>query len=368
MQTDAAGHVTTLYFAGARTEIVEPAGTARVSYFDPFGRTLATLDGLGSADINGGNGTLTRFVLDGQERVAAVTYPAGDGVATTYDAWSNPLTVTRTPVAGSGLSPVTTSFTYTAPVAGQPNFERVAGVTDGRGLVTGFAYDDRGNRIASVADAGGAGHFNARSTALYDGQGRLLRATSPLGVATALTYDALGNLIKTVADDGADCSSSPTTHLCQSTQFAYDAMGNVTAVTDPGGHVTVRSSDGDRRLTSVTLPATGAGALVTTTAYDADGHVTSTAQSAGGQLLRTGSASYTPTGQLATATDANGNVTRYAYDANNRLASVSDAAGRVTVYGYDALSRPSTLSNPAQLQHSCEYGHETEHMRNRLRA
>ena len=135
-QWDAVGNATNLYFAGARTEIDDPVGTARVSYFDPFGRTLATIDGLGSSDINSGNGNLTTYVYDGQERVSAVTYPAGNGTAFTYDTYSNPLSVTQNPASGSGLSAITSSFTYTSPVVAQPNFEEVATATDYSGLVT----------------------------------------------------------------------------------------------------------------------------------------------------------------------------------------------------------------------------------------
>lgn len=43
-QADANGNVTTLMFAGARTEIDDPGGTARVSYFTPGGKTLAAIE------------------------------------------------------------------------------------------------------------------------------------------------------------------------------------------------------------------------------------------------------------------------------------------------------------------------------------
>src|SRR5260370_27664065 len=55
--SDAVGNTTTLFFAGARSETDDPAGTARVSYFSQPGRTLATIQGLGSPGIHHSAGT-----------------------------------------------------------------------------------------------------------------------------------------------------------------------------------------------------------------------------------------------------------------------------------------------------------------------
>jgi RHS repeat-associated protein len=346
-QWDAAGNATNLYFAGARTEVDDPMGTARVSYFDPFGRTLAAIDGLGSSDINSGNGNLTSYVNDGQERVSSITYPAGNGTAYTYDAYSNPLTVTQNPVTGSGLSAITTTFTYTAPVFGPPNFEEVATATDYLGLITVYSYDARGNRISTVTDAGGSGHFNAQSTATYDSQGRVLSTVDPLGMTSAFTYNWQGNLVKSVADYGADCLTTPVQHLCQTIYRIYDAFGNAISTMDPKGNLTASSYDLDRRVTSVTLPDAGSGALVTANSYDPDGRLTGTQQLANGTVLRSTANSYTLTGKLSSSTDANGNVTTYAYDGDDRLSSVTDPMYRVTVNGYDSLSRLHTVNNSA---------------------
>jgi RHS repeat-associated protein len=342
VQWDAAGNATQLYFAGARTEIDDPAGTARVSYFDPFGRTLATIDGLGSSDINSGNGNLTTYAYDGQERVSSVIYPAGNGTGFAYDTYSNPLTVTQNPASGSGLSAITASFTYTTPIAAQPNFEEVATATDYLSLVTSYAYDGHGNQISAVEDSGGPGHFNVQSSASYDSQGRVLFVTNPVGTVTAFTYDSFGDLTETVADYGTDCL----VHLCQTAQLAYDAVGDAIRSTDPNGNVTSVAYDADRRVTSVTLPATSSGALVTATSYDPDGRVIGTTQSVNGAVLRTTAHAYSLTGKLVRATDYDGHTMTYAYDADDRLSSVIDPLYRVTVYGYDSLSRLHTVSSP----------------------
>ncbi|MDA8248906.1 MAG: DUF6531 domain-containing protein [Rhodospirillales bacterium] len=355
-QWDANGNLTTLRIAGSRTEIDDPVGTARVSYFTPRGKTLATIDGLGSATINGGAGNLTTWTYDGLDRVVTQTLPAGNGLSYTYDAYSNPLTVTQTPVSGSGLSPLTTTFTYVSPVAGMPNFEEVQNATDPLGLVTTYSYDTRGNRLSMVADAG-TGHFNATTAFTYDQQGRVLSTTNPIGTVTANAYDAAGDLISTIAGYGLECGSGPTWHICQTIRFAYDAVGNVVATIDPRGNVTTSTYDADRRVTSTTLPSAPT-ALTTTTTYDPDGRVLRIQQSAAGTVLRTTSTTYTLAGKIATSTDANGNTTTYTYDADERLVSRTDPMGRTTTYTYDALSRPyQTLNLAVQSQPLVQYAY-----------
>jgi RHS repeat-associated protein len=352
-QADANGNVTNLFFAGTRTEIDDPVGTARVSYFTPRGKTVATIDGLGSSTINGGAGNLTVSTYDGLDRLLTMTFPAGNGLAYTYDILSNPLTITQIPIPGSGLTQLVTSFTYIAPVLTLPNFEEVQTVTDPRGLVVTSNYDAGGNRISTVADSAG-GHFNATTQFTYDALGRVLTATDPAGVVTANTYDSVGNLISTTADYGAGCGSG---HLCQQTSLAYDAIGNAITLTDPKGNVTTSTYDANRRVTSTTLPAAPS-VLVTTTAYDPDGRVVQVQQSSSGQVLRITSTTYTLTGKPATATDANGNVTTYTYDGDDRLSTVTDAVGRTTTYVYDALSRPAQALNLAvQAQPLVQYSY-----------
>jgi len=335
-QADANGSVTTIHIAGSRAETIDPIGTSRVSYFSPRGRTLATIDGLGSADINGGAGNLTSYAYDGLDRVMEVTYPAGRSQSYTYDANSNPLSITSAPPSGSPL--LTQNFTYVSPVSALPNFEQVSTATDPKGIVTSYGYDFFGNRISVIADSGSSPHINAKTTFTFDSVGRMLSSTDPLGAVTRMTYDGLGNLISSVKDSG---------RLNVTTGLSYDAVGNVLNLTDPNGNVTTSAWDADRRLSNTVSPAGSGGPLATTYSYDPNANLLQTQQSSNGNVLRTTSATYTLTGKVATSTDARGNVTRYAYDADDRLSQTTDPIGNVSVLGYDSLGRQASLSHAA---------------------
>jgi YD repeat-containing protein len=94
------------------------------------------------------------------------------------------------------------------------------------------------------------------------------------------------------------------------TTSAYDAAGNVTAVTDPDGRLMQYSFDAlNRRIGEVWKSAAGATLNVVTYAYDANGNRTQ-------------------------AADYNGTLT-YTYDALDRVASYTNVFGVVLTYTYD---------------------------------
>ena len=339
-QIDANGNVTTAYIAGTRAELVDPAGTSTVNYFTPRGRISASIEGLGSPTINARAGNLTTSTFDGLDRVLTTTAPEGNSVAYTYDANSNPLTITASPKPAFVTPSLTTTYTYVTPVAALPTFETVQSVTDPLGLVTTSAYDGFGNPIAVVADAG---RIAATSRFDYDAQGRLTAAVGPTGTAMRNAYDARGNLVSVLLGSGTDCMGGK---LCLLTKFGYDAVGNVVSTTDANGNISTGAFDALRRPLSVVLPSAAPGALTTATTYDPDGRVLQTVQSTGGRVIRSTSATYTLTGKPATTTDPNGNVITTAYDAADRVSQVVDGMRRITRFSYDPLSRITQTFNP----------------------
>ena len=332
-QSDALGNTTALFFAGARSETDDPAGTAHVSYFSQRGRTLATIEGLGTPGINNGAGNKTSYIYDGRDRLTLATAPEGGTSGYTYSAdFNNNVTqVTRTPKPGSPLAPLVTTYSY------DPLYNKPTQIVDPLGLVTTMSYDGAtGNLTTSIVDVGGPPHFNAQRSFAYNSVGQVLTATDPLGIVTQFGYDSFGNQTSIIRDIGAG-------RLNQLTTIGYSAVGDPISITDPRANIATSTYDAARRLTATTAP----NGLMTAYSYDPDGHVIQSQQSAGGTVLRSTSATYTLTGKPATATDANNNTTSFTYDLLDRISSVKDAMGRTTSYGYDALSRQSSISNLA---------------------
>jgi RHS repeat-associated protein len=339
-QSDAVGNTTSLFFAGARSETDDPAGTAHVSYFSQRGKRLAIIEGLGSSGINSGAGNKTSLAYDGRDRLTLVTAPEGGTAGYTYspDLENNVITIKKTAKPGSSLTPLTTTYTY------DPIYNKPTGITDPLGLVTKFIYNQTtGNLTSVVSDAGGTGHFNATYSFSYNIVGQVLTAFDPLQTRTQYSYDAFGNQTSVIRD----CCGAG--HLNQKTTLAYNAFGDAISAIDPNNNKTTNTFDANRRRLTTTSPVAAAapGGVVTTFTYDPVGQLLQTSQSAAGTVLRQTSTTYTPTGKISTTTDANNNITRYAYDANDRLASTTDPLGRKLTYAYDAMSRKTSISNLA---------------------
>jgi RHS repeat-associated protein len=332
-QSDALGNLTTLFFAGARSETDDPAGTAHVSYFSQRGKIVASIEGLGSASLSNGAGNKTIYQYDGLDRLKAVFFPELGSLLYFYTT-TNPLAnnvASVTQFAKPGFSGGTfTSYTYDGV------YNKVTSTTDSLALVTSNTYDGLGNLASTVLDSGSSPHFNARSAFTYNNIGQTLTATDPIGTITQFGYDGSGNLVSATRDPG-------TGHLNQTTSFGYNAFGDLISITDPRGNITTNTYDAARRLTATTAP----NGLVTAYSYDPNGQLVQTRQSMNGTLLRSTSTIYSLTGKPTTAMDANGNPTTLAYDAADRVSRVTDPISRVTNYGYDPLGRQISISNPA---------------------
>jgi RHS repeat-associated protein len=216
----------------------------------------------------------------------------------------------------------------------------VTSVTDGKAQATSYAYDGA-NHVLTVTAPGGAVTSYA-----YDGIGNMTRKTDPNAHVTNYTYDDAGRLA-TVADP-----------LTRTWSYTYDANGNLTRADLPGGGSVTRAYDVLNRLTSIDYSDTTPDVQF---AYDANGNRTSMTDGLG-------SASYTynnfdrllsiarGTDTFSYAYDAAGNVTQrtypgnlvstYAYDDDSQMASVSSGA-QTTSFAYDAAGRLTLKTLPA---------------------
>ncbi|MFF9027811.1 RHS repeat-associated core domain-containing protein [Streptomyces iakyrus] len=287
---------------------------------------------------------------------------------------------------------------------------------DHTGRTAVFDLDPAGN-LAKVTDTDGKATAYA-----YDSSRRLTKVTTPEGTITLFTYDAHNRVrsmqratevtstghigptwrydytAATPADAGTTTVTDPEG---DETQYAHNADGEVTKVTDPlnhsrharytnhllqtaidamgtgadgtGGNTTTYGWDGRNNALSQKLPL-GATASVTayqtvagtdlpndfTTAdgrkdtfkYDTNGNTMSvtTSGTAGGTREYTYNKD-TPTcggfeGQRCTAKDANSKVTSFEYDTKGNLKKVTPPAPLgTTQYTYDALGRVETVTD-----------------------
>jgi len=367
-QTNANGAAWSYFFAGYRSEEIDPHGTRHVLYYNPRGKAQFDIQDQAGLDL------VTRMTYDGLDRLLLTTLPEGydaepsglctaaippfvpatgrDCVRLAYETGVNPWannvkSVTR--VGKDQTTTTVTSYVYDPTVNKPITVTGPPTPTVPAGQVTTVTYDAANGNVASIVPDSGGGGIAPRTRYTYTALGQVASITDPLGTVTTFAYDEAGNRLSMVEDAGPG-------RLNRTTLYGYNSRGDVVSRTDPNGNVTRSQHDAGRRLVTTTSPGTSAapGGIVTTNSYDADNRLLQVQQStAGGTVLRTTSATWTPTGKLATATDANGNVTRYVYDLLDRQVTLTDAMGRVTKFTYDAVSRPVQTVNPETRNPPC---------------
>lgn len=356
-QTDANGKLYTYYFAGSRSEEVDPLGGSKVSYFDSFGKVLKSVNPLGKVVTN---------TYDGQERLTKSVLPEGNYVTYTYDDASciaankrcthNVKMETHVAKPGSSQANLVTSYTY------ESAFNQLETITDPKNLVTSYTYTPQGLpfTITRPVDADGIAPVTTFDYTAYTpaGFGTFYLPTSVTekisatrNVVNTTTYDPLNHYVPktTTADAGAG-------QLNLTSAYTYDPVGNLTHVDGPRTDVTDTVDtlyDNERRPTQLT----NALGKLTKQAYDDDGRLLRTSAQIGTQWLASCNG-YTPSGKLlknwgpGTVADADTcptaaaplSVTDYQYDDLDRRYRIienlpsSEGGNRVTenVYNPDS--------------------------------
>ncbi|UYB53449.1 DUF6531 domain-containing protein [Xanthomonas sp. AM6] len=271
--------------------------------YDGAGRVLSVKDA---------NGLITDFTYHARGWLTASKVRGADDTSesddriTLIDYWPTGLVKQVTQPDGAF-----TAFTYDAA-------HRLTDITDNAGNTLHYTLDNAGNRIKEdTKDASGAlkrtlsrvynqlGQLATQATAGgdptdfgYDANGNTETVTDALGHVTQNDYDPLNRLARTLQDVGG---------INAETKFSYDALDNLTKVTDPKGLDTTYTYNGLGDLTKLTSPDTG----VTTYTYDSAGN-------------------------RATQIDARNVKTTYSYDALNRLTKVAYPTTSLNVtYTYD---------------------------------
>ncbi len=205
----------------------------------------------------------------------------------------------------------------------------VDSVTLEEGVDEFYDYDDNGN-IVSVKDDAVSPRTQTGLT--YNGDGTIATLTDGEGNTTNYAYDADGNL-RTVTPPSV---SSPGT--LGAVEYSYDALSRVRTVTDGRGETLTYTYDGLDRVTKVESSSARSWTSYT---YDGAGNLT---------LRETSSREATryryDTLNRMTEEDLPGSgYTQYGYDKNGNITSLVDQSGTVT-YTYDDIDRVRTIVSP----------------------
>ena len=245
--------------AGRVTSLTTPNGNTWTIGYDALERPARRTDPLGNSTTFSYTGArLTGATLplgtlavtnDADGRVTQRKFSDGTTISTAYDTngmliSSDGVTIVRdvamrpTNINGIGIT--------------LDGDSRLASLTYASGKAVTYAYDKSG-RLASVSDWVGG-----KTTLAYDGAGRLTSLAYPNGIATAYTYDADGRVLTIAAgsltsialtrDAAGKITSAnrnvPRTPALQggAQQFAYDTAAQLTSATsDSMGRVTAQN-------------------------------------------------------------------------------------------------------------------------------
>ena len=195
-------------------------------------------------------------------------------------------------------------------------------------------------------------------------------------LSTDYTYDAQGNVTGVTAKDTLLNTSKAFKYTYTSngllsqqidskgyiTKYTYDTQGNLAKVSNPLGQSTAYTYDTAGKV----LTATEANAVKMQYNYDVRGRVSSinktnisTATSPALRAVYT--YTYTPTGQLLKAALPTGQTVSYTYDAAQRLIKVSDTLGNSIQYTLDLLGNlidTKTADKNNVLSHAVSYTYD----------
>nr|WP_130650697.1 DUF6531 domain-containing protein [Egicoccus halophilus] len=310
------------YTASGNVErVTDPVGGEVFIEHNSVGNVLWVTDG--RATSRSQTTYRTVYSYDQDHRLIRIAPPGGRRRVTidAYDALHRPIRITD----GSGTS------VYTYDLLG-----RTTSVTypDGQQIV--FGYDANGNRT-SRSDASGT---------VYDADGNITRETFPDSRGTIdYVYDAVGNL-------------TSMTDAAGTVGYAYNAVNLPTTITEPGGHVIryVYKSNSDE-IDEVSFP-TGTTRVTQKMEYFGDGEIEEIIAERGTSTLAEVAYTYTPTPKGA---DTTGSLRR-----TRVLDNGNGTGNETTTYGYDDAGRleRATTGQSGQSSHFYEYdraGNRTRH-------
>lgn len=327
-QRDYQSNLWQYYFAGSRSQEVNPNGKGSVIYIGQYAKVVKSINQVGK---------ISTSKYDGRARLIKATAPEGNSVELVYDGKDR---VTQTTVKAkplSGLGDIVSSVTYDTTWGG------VKTATDPMGRVTTMNYDVANGNLLSVVSPTVTGVGASTVTMTYNARGRVLTITAPDGIVTKNTYDvSTETLLTTVADFGVG-------RLNLTATFGYNSRGQITSVQDPRGFTSTVTPDVLGRVTQATTTAPFS--FVTKFTYDDNGNTTKVERQTNDpdNPWQTTQATYAADDKVLTMTSPQGLVTTIDYDSLRRLWKTTDPLSRVVTRAYDDANRISTITNPASI-------------------
>jgi RHS repeat-associated protein len=246
-------------------------------------------------------------------------------------------------------------------------------VTDSRGTVTSFEYNEQGQILKETSPLGAVWITG------YDGFGRVTSRVDPLGRSIELGYDDRGDLVSIQDESGGmyaiefDSSHRPITHTEPSGNrwtWKYDELGLIQEVSNPGA-IQRYTYAANGQSGSMTLPAGGVlefewapghdEFLIRSSIHqlrqslDLFGRVNAIADPALG-ITRY---AHSPEGCLIRTEFPDGGISHGKADALGRITSWRDASGRMIQINYDLRTgRPARITLPSSHLITFEYDSE----------
>ncbi|MEQ8785303.1 MAG: CARDB domain-containing protein [Pirellulaceae bacterium] len=366
--TDDVGRITT-YSYDASSQYLEQAATEQgvTAYTYNTSGPDVLLHALRSA--TGPDGVSVEFDYDAQGRLAGQSLTAG-AQALTFS-YGDVGLVTTTDLSGATIDRYYDDSAQVRlirdPVGGISRFEYDAAgnlviLSGPMGVSSNLNYDERGNPAAGLDPLGNATQlqFDPDSDRLlgvrnpndeelsyaYDARGNLTAITYADGSQEHFEYDAIGQVTRSVnrRGQGIDYTYDARGRLTHKEyddgttfDFSYNARGDLETATDAAGQTTL-TYDALDRLTGIAYP----GGRSLTFTYDAGGRRTSSVDQDGFTV----NYRYDALGRLVELTDVDDErIVLYTYDALGRLLRKDQGNDTYTTYGYDPAGRITQLVN-----------------------
>ncbi|MBI3324328.1 MAG: VCBS repeat-containing protein [Candidatus Omnitrophica bacterium] len=310
---------------GNLTQVTDERGNiTRISY-DSLGRKLSMDDPDMGRWI---------YTYDDVDNLKSQTDARGITIAFAYDALNRPTGKSYTIPAGSGItSPGAVTYSYDNPLKAYAK-GALTEITDGSGS-SSFEYDRLGRLLKESKTVDGTTYTIQRA---YDLFGRLVSLTYPDGDVAGYTYNDQGG-IETIALD-----SPVTGHQSLVTDMTYNAAGQLTKIAYGNGTVTDYSYDPQTlRLSSLRTSNSALQPLQDFSyAFDAVGNLTAITDRAhtASQTFQ-----YDPLNRLTQASGSYGTVA-YRYDP---LGNLIEKEGQQLAYGAAGGITPHAVTSVADL-------------------